>query len=199
MKEDWIPSPFLIVGLGNPGRQFIKDRHNIGFMVLNEIAKGMGLQFGRVHRKALITDGKMNGQKVILAKPQTYMNKSGESVASLKRTFKIQPEHLLVVFDDLDLPLGTIRLRPDGGSGGHRGMRSMIESLGTPVFPRMRLGIGRPPHQMQPADYVLQAFTEAELPLLEIILRRAKECVETFIGQGIEMAMTRFNSKPEEP
>lgn len=198
MKDETIPSPYLIVGLGNPGRRFIKDRHNIGFMVLNALAEGMGLQFTRTHRKAIITDGQLNGRKVILAKPQTYMNRSGESVASLKRYFRIDTDHLLVVFDDLDLPLGTIRLRPQGGSGGHRGMRSIIERISTDVFPRMRLGIGRPPRNLEPADYVLQAFSDVERPLVEMTLEQAVECIHNYICHGIETAMNRFNSNIED-
>jgi PTH1 family peptidyl-tRNA hydrolase len=198
MKAETINSPFLIVGLGNPGRRFIDNRHNIGFMVVNALAQAMELQFTRTHRKALITEGRFNGCRVILAKPQTFMNRSGESVASLKRYYRINATHLLVVFDDLDLPLGTIRLRPQGGSGGHRGIRSIIERIGTDVFPRMRLGIGRPPGNLEPADYVLQSFSSEERPLVELILGRAVECIHTYIRHGIETAMNRFNTNIED-
>ena len=197
MKDESIKSPYLIVGLGNPGRQFQKDRHNIGFMVINRLAERMDLEFDRVQNKAIITAGHLSGHRVLLAKPQTFMNKSGDCISSLKRSAHIPLDHLLIIFDDLDLPLGTIRMRPKGGSGGHRGMNSIIERFGIEDFPRMRLGIGRPPDQMEPADFVLQAFSKSELPLVEMVLDRAGDCIQTYICEGIETAMTRYNSSVE--
>ena len=133
---------FLFVGLGNPDPKHKNNRHNIGFKVLDRVSKSLGLSFSRKQQKALATDGQIGGHKIIFAKPQTYMNNVGKAVVPLMRYYRIPIDHLLVIFDDLDLPLGSIRIRPQGGSGGHRGMRSIIQELGEETFPRMRLGIG---------------------------------------------------------
>jgi PTH1 family peptidyl-tRNA hydrolase len=195
MAENLIPSIYLIVGLGNPGRRFREDRHNIGFMVLDHILTRMELTFSRSQQNALVTDGVIGGHKIFFAKPQTFMNNVGKSVAPLIRYYRIPLEHLLVVYDDLDLPLGTLRIRPQGGSGGHRGMQSILQHLGSEYFPRMRLGIGRPPGQMDPADYVLQSFSKDEMGEVDFTLERAVDAVEVYIRDGIEIAMTRFNTE----
>jgi PTH1 family peptidyl-tRNA hydrolase len=188
-------SPFLIAGLGNPGRRFREDRHNIGFMVLDRLIQDYDLHFMKKQQEALVTDAQISGHKIIFAKPQTFMNKVGKSIAPLMRYYRIPSERLLIVFDDLDLPLGSIRIRPQGGSGGHRGMHSIIEALGEDTFPRMRLGIGRPPGQMDPADYVLQKFAKDEIELMNIVLERAVEGIQSFIRDGIEITMTRYNTQ----
>jgi PTH1 family peptidyl-tRNA hydrolase len=195
MAENLIPSIYLIVGLGNPGRRFREDRHNIGFMVLDHILTRMELTFSRSQQNSLVTDGVIGGHKIFFAKPQTFMNNVGKSVAPLIRYYRIPLEHLLVVYDDLDLPLGTLRIRPQGGSGGHRGMQSILQHLGSEYFPRMRLGIGRPPGQMDPADYVLQSFSKDEMEEVDFTLERAVDAVEVYIRDGIEIAMTRFNTE----
>jgi PTH1 family peptidyl-tRNA hydrolase len=195
MAENLIPSIYLIVGLGNPGRRFREDRHNIGFMVLDHILTRMEMTFSRSQQNALVTDGVIGGHKIFFAKPQTFMNNVGKSVAPLIRYYRIPLEHLLVVYDDLDLPLGTLRIRPQGGSGGHRGMQSILQHLGSEYFPRMRLGIGRPPGQMDPADYVLQSFSKDEMGEVDFTLERAVDAVEVYIRDGIEIAMTRFNTE----
>jgi PTH1 family peptidyl-tRNA hydrolase len=146
--------------------------------------------------KALALKTRYQNQRLILAKPQTYMNLSGQSVGSLMRYYKITPSNLLVAYDDVDLPLGVIRLRPSGGSAGQKGMQSIIERLGSQQFPRLRLGIGRPPGQLQAADYVLQDFSTAEIELLPAILDRAVEALLTFTTEGIDKAMTLYNSQP---
>ena len=133
----------------------------------------------------------------MLVKPQSFMNLSGKPVAKIVRHYRIPTQRMLVAFDDLDLPLGTLRLRPSGGSGGHRGMRSVIHHLGTQDFPRLRLGIGRPPGRMDPADYVLQDFDPQEELLLDQVLARGMTCFERFVREGIDAAMTLCNSKPE--
>jgi PTH1 family peptidyl-tRNA hydrolase len=130
---------------------------------------------------------------VVLAKPRTYMNKSGHPVASLARFYRIPLDRILVVYDDLDLPLGTTRLRPSGGSGGHRGLQSIINQLGSREFPRLRIGIGRPPGRMDPADYVLQDFSDEEESLLEETLEQATAAIETWLGEGVEEAMSHYN------
>lgn len=194
MKEMEIRSkPYLIIGLGNPGRKFREDRHNIGFMVLDQFANTVDRTFSKVKFEALVTDYRLQDRRVILAKPQTFMNHSGNSVVQLKRYYRVACSHLLVLFDDLDLPLGTIRLRPLGGSGGHRGLKSVIDKLGSPEFPRMRLGIGRPPGRMDPADFVLSSFSKDEQPVVELQLNRAIDCIESYLLEGIDTAMNRFN------
>lgn len=193
MSEEFESRSFMIIGLGNPGRKFREDRHNIGFMVLDRFSKKVGESFSKVKFDALLTKVSYKGEKLYLAKPQVYMNNSGSSVAQLKRYYRIPNTNFLVIYDDLDLPLGYLRLRPQGGSGGHNGMMSIINQLGFQDFPRMRLGIGRPPGKMEPAAYVLQAFSEEDNPLVDIVLNRAVECVETFISEGLECAMNRFN------
>jgi PTH1 family peptidyl-tRNA hydrolase len=140
-----------------------------------------------------VADGQIRGRHVILAKPQTYMNLSGTAVRRLIRICDVAPEQILVVFDDLDLPLGRLRLRPEGGSGGHNGMRSIIQSLGTQGFPRLRVGIDRPPGRLDPADYLLQPFSEDEESLLVGVLEAASAAIECWIGVGITAAMDRFN------
>jgi PTH1 family peptidyl-tRNA hydrolase len=184
---------FLIVGLGNPGREYVGSRHNLGFMVLDRLAARLGTSFGRVQAHALVAKGDHQERRIILAKPQTYMNLSGQAVESLARFYKVPLEHLLVVYDDVDLPLGTLRLRPDGGSAGQKGMRSIIERLGTQALPRLRVGIGRPPGRMEAAAYVLQDFSRQETELLPQILERAGEAVLVFVTRGLETAMNQYN------
>ena len=185
----------LIVGLGNPGPRYAANRHNAGFRCLERLAVGHGLAFDKRQKQARVALGDIRGWRVILAKPQTFMNESGRAVAPLARFYKVGLERLLVVYDDLDLPLGTLRLRPEGGSGGHKGMRSIIEHLGSQDFPRLRIGIGRPPGQMDPAAYVLQDFSAAEKILLEETLERAVTAIETWLCEGIEAAMGQYNGR----
>jgi PTH1 family peptidyl-tRNA hydrolase len=194
MTENAISSPYFIVGLGNPGRRFREDRHNIGFMVLDHLLKRLGLTFTRSQQKALVTDGKIGEHRIFFAKPQTFMNNVGKAVAPLSRYYRIPFDHILIIFDDLDLPLGTIRIRPQGGSGGHRGMKSIIQQLDTENIPRMRIGIGRPPGQMDPANYVLQSFSKDEIEIMEITLEKAVDAIHLYILDGIESAMTHFNT-----
>jgi PTH1 family peptidyl-tRNA hydrolase len=182
----------LIVGLGNPGRKYARHRHNVGFMTVSRLAKRHGLAFKRQKGKAKVAEGTVAGQRVILVKPQTFMNLSGESVARLVRFFKIPPQRVLVVYDDLDLPLARLRLRPGGGSGGHKGLKSVIERLGTQDFPRLRLGIGRPLHG-DPIDYVLQDFSTEERIEFERVLDRAVEAIEYWLIHGIDASMNVFN------
>ncbi len=164
----------LVVGLGNPGPRYAGNRHNIGFRAVEALAEEPTLSFSRTEHRALTAHGAVAGQRVILAKPQTWMNESGQAVAPLANYYKIPFEDLLVVYDDLDLPLGTLRFRQEGSSGGHRGVESIIQKLGTREFPRLRLGIGRPPGQMDAAAYVLQDFSDDDEPVLWEVLRLAK-------------------------
>jgi PTH1 family peptidyl-tRNA hydrolase len=188
---------FLIVGLGNPGREYRANRHNVGFMTLDRLAAKLGLAFTRRQSDALYTSGRLQGRPVVLAKPQRFMNLSGGPVASLVRFHNIAQERFIVVFDELDLPLGTLRLRPEGGTAGHRGMQSLVEALGTQDFPRLRFGIGRPPGRKDAAAHVLEDFNRDELPLVEATLDRAVEALETFVTEGIVPAMNRFNARDD--
>jgi PTH1 family peptidyl-tRNA hydrolase len=185
--------PFLIIGLGNPGREFRESRHNAGFMVLDRLAARLGVSFSRLESKALVAKGSYQDRKLVLAKPQTYMNLSGMPVGALLRYYKIQFTNLLVVYDDVDLPLGSLRIRPGGGSGGQKGMASIIERLGTQHFPRLRVGIGRPPGRMEAKDYVLQDFSHQEVDLVAATFDRAVDAIMIFVTHSLNEAMNRYN------
>jgi PTH1 family peptidyl-tRNA hydrolase len=195
MTEQNTNGPFLIVGLGNPGDQYRHTRHNFGFMVIDRLAEKLAVSLKKVKFKALLAETKLDGQALILAKPMTFMNDSGRAIGPLLRFFKVPPDHLLVVHDDLDLPLGSLRLRPTGSSGGQRGVASIIATLGTQDFPRLRLGISRPPGQMDPVAYVLQNFTPAEAELKEMVLNQAADAALTFIREGMQAAMNQYNGE----
>lgn len=186
-------SPFLFVGLGNPGREYRESRHNIGFMAIDRICSTAGIKLGKLQSKALVASASLKGQKVILAKPQTFMNLSGQAVSSLIRFYKIPLEQFLVIHDDIDLPVGTIRIRQSGGSAGQRGLASIIQSLGTQDFPRLRIGVGRPPGQMEAADYVLQSFSKSDLEIITVVLDRVVEASQLFISDGLNAAMNQYN------
>lgn len=188
---------YLIAGLGNPGRDYKLNRHNIGFMVLDSLADRLGEKFSRYEAKALVTKERYQGQRLILAKPQTYMNESGQAVSNLVRFYKIPLENLLIVYDEVDLPFGTIRIRPNGGSAGHRGIQSIIERMGTEQFSRLRVGIGRPPGRKQAASYVLRDFSTDELEFISPITEKVVEAVLTFVVDGVEKAMNDFNGQVE--
>jgi PTH1 family peptidyl-tRNA hydrolase len=187
--------PVMIVGLGNPGPAYRHTRHNFGFLAVDELAKELNIQVKRLKFKAMIGEGRFNDNKVVLVKPMTFMNESGRAVAPLLRYFKLPLSNLLVIHDDLDLPLGTLRLRPSGGTSGQRGMASIINHLGTQEFPRMRLGIGRPPGQMDPVDYVLKNFLPSENELLATVLRTAVEASQNFINEGLTQTMNKYNGE----
>lgn len=188
---------FLIVGLGNPGREYRENRHNVGFMLLDRLAVKLDARFTRLQSNALVATANYRERKIILAKPQTFMNLSGQSVQGLVRFYKLPVTNLLVAHDDLDLPPGTIRIRPDGGSAGQKGMESILERLGTDEFPRLRLGIGRPPGRMEAPDYVLQDFSAGEMTVISETLDRAVEAALTFITDGLERAMNIYNGTPD--
>jgi peptidyl-tRNA hydrolase, PTH1 family len=185
--------PYLIAGLGNPGRKYEHNRHNVGFMLLNRLATKFGENFSQVQSRALITKTTVNSEKVILIKPQAYMNQSGSIVGSLIHFYQVPFENILVAYDDVDLPLGTLRIRPSGGSAGQKGMQSIIERLGTEEFPRLRIGTSRPPGKKEAAEYVLQNFRPEELDLLNEALDRAVEAVLSFLEYGIDRTMNSFN------
>lgn len=187
--------PVMIVGLGNPGLAYRHTRHNFGFLAVDALADALNIPVKRVKFKAMIGEGKFGESKVVLVKPMTFMNESGRAIAPLLRFFKLPLSNLLVIHDDLDLPLGTLRLRPSGGTSGQRGMASIITQLGTQEFPRMRLGIGRPPGQMDPVDYVLKDFLPGEKELLKIVLQTVVEASQTFINEGLTKTMNKYNGE----
>lgn len=185
---------YLLAGLGNPGREYKDNRHNIGFMVMDQLASRLGVKFSRLESKALIAKVSYEGNSLILVKPQTYMNLSGQAIGSLVKYYKINLENLMVIYDDVDLPFGSLRLRPGGGSAGQKGMESIIEKLGESGFPRLRLGIGRPPGRMEAADYVLKKFSTSEAKFLPEILDRACDAILIYLREGIDSAMNQFNA-----
>ncbi len=189
-----IITKYLIVGLGNPGRDYRLSRHNLGFLTLDEIAERHEMAgFTRKRGQALYTTGFIYEQPVMLVKPQTYMNRSGEAVSDLVRLYSISLDKLLVIVDDLAIPFGTLRLRPRGTAGGQRGLQSIIDELGSDRFARLRLGIGRPPGQMSPSVFVLQNFKDADMDEVDVILRRAVDVVDSFIKNGVQLTMSRYN------
>lgn len=185
---------YLIVGLGNPGPDYAKTRHNVGFWVVDELARRYDIKVSTKERKAFTGDGIINGKRVLLAKPQTYMNLSGESVRALMDFYRIELEQIIIVHDDLDTPLGTLRLRKTGGHGGQNGLRNIImHTGGNQSFSRLRFGIGRPPGRMAARDYVLQPFHGDDAILAQQALDVAANAVETWLSSGIDIAMTQFN------
>ncbi len=191
----------LLVGLGNPGRDYVNTRHNIGFMCLDELARRHGAAFDRVQLRALVasvtlpaaTGQGVGALKALLAKPQTFMNASGEAVGALASFYKIAPEEIVVVSDDLDLPFGRLRLRLKGSAGGHNGLRSIMERLGTDAYPRLRVGIGRPPGQKTDRDYVLDRFSAEEAAELPLLCAEVADALELSMRAGFEAAMNRYN------
>lgn len=188
---------YLLIGLGNPGREYQTNRHNFGFMLIDRIAVRLNARGLKVQSKAIVTDGIFQDRKIILAKPQTYMNLSGQSIQGLANFYKLPLENLLVAHDDLDIPFGTIRMRPGGGPGGQKGVASTIAQLGTKDFARLRLGIGRPPGRMDPAAYVLQDFSRDETKILSEVLDRAADAALEFVVSGLDKAMNKYNGSIE--
>lgn len=184
---------YLLIGLGNPGREYSDTRHNVGFMLIDRLAVRLNARGMKVQSKAIVTSAIYEGRKLILAKPQTYMNLSGQSAHGLLNFYKLPMENMLIAHDDLDIPFGTIRIRPKGGPGGQGGMASTIEQLGTKDFPRLRIGIGRPPGRMDPAAYVLQSFKREEMKVLSEIIDRAADATLEFVLNGLDKAMNKFN------
>ena len=185
----------LIVGLGNPGRGYARNRHNLGFRCLSRFARGQGIRFDKKQGLARTGAGEIAGVKVLLARPQTYMNLSGESVSRLERKFRIDRADLLVIHDDLDLPLGKIRIRQDGGSGGHKGIASITAALGSPDFLRLRVGIGRPTDDDEVATtgYVLSDFTPEEERVMTRVIPTVNQAILCLLSDGLEAAMNKYN------
>ncbi|GAP20161.1 aminoacyl-tRNA hydrolase [Leptolinea tardivitalis] len=188
---------YLIVGFGNPGREYMNTRHNIGFMTIDRLCKKLDVFLGKMQANALTATYKDSRNRIILAKPQTYMNLSGQSVSGLLHFYKIPIDHLLVIHDDMDIPFGSLRIRPSGGSGGQKGLGSTIDRLGTQDFARLRMGIGRPPGRMEVTDYVLQPFSSTDQQMLDSMLDAAADAALVFIRDGLDTAMNRYNGSVE--
>ncbi|MGB2568153.1 aminoacyl-tRNA hydrolase [Micromonospora citrea] len=188
--------PWLVVGLGNPGREYAGNRHNVGFMVADLLAGRVGARFGR-HKRAVaeVAEGRLGfgGPKLVLVKPLTYMNLSGGPVVALAQFHKIPADRVIAVHDELDIPYGQLRIKLGGGEGGHNGLRSMSKSLGTKDYVRVRFGIGRPPGRQDPADYVLSDFGAAERKELEFLVDRAADVVESVVSKGVEPTQNAYH------
>jgi peptidyl-tRNA hydrolase, PTH1 family len=184
----------LIVGLGNPGPRYAATRHNVGFMVLDELSRRIGGSFKAHKGVADICEGRLAGTQVVLAKPRSFMNESGGPIAAVSRFYKIDVADIAVIHDELDLPLGVLRLKRGGGEGGHNGLKSTSASLGSKEYARIRVGIGRPPGRQDPADYVLKEFAKAERDELAFMLDRAGDAAEALVSQGLEPAQNTYNS-----
>jgi len=193
-----VENVFLIVGLGNPGAEYAKTRHNAGFSLVEELAARWKLSWRNERKfKARVARGERDGKRVLLCQPQTFMNASGEAVKAAMSFYQLPVKHVLVAVDDADLPLGEIRMRAEGGSGGHHGLESIEQHLGTQTFARLRLGIGRQDGAREITDYVLDRFAKAEATVMEKVLDRAADQAECWLADGIEMAMNRFNGSVE--
>ncbi len=183
----------VVVGLGNPGPRFRSSRHNVGFRVVDRLADQWGLRLNERRAKAVLGRGAHAGNEVVLAKPRTYMNNSGEGIVYLLSRFGARTSDLLIIYDEMALPLGTLRIRPSGSDAGHNGIRSIIQSLGTIDFPRLRVGIGAPPPQADPKSYVLGSFAGDEAKIIDEAVSRAAEAATCLLEETIDTAMNRFN------
>lgn len=186
----------VIVGLGNPGKQYENTKHNIGFITLDQLAEQHGIKINKIKHKALVGEGIIAGRKVLLVKPQTFMNLSGQSVREVVSYYHVELEDLLVIYDDVDLPLGSLRIRSKGSAGSHNGMKSIIYDLQEDGFPRIRIGIGAE-HRMDLASYVLGNFDKEDREPMKQAVSRAAAAVERYLAEGIEAAMSEYNTKAE--
>ena len=190
---------FLIAGLGNPGKEYENTRHNAGFMVLDALADKLGADISEKKHKALCGRAVIGGQKVILLKPQTYMNSSGESIRAAADYYKVDPEDILVVYDDISLAPGQIRIRKKGSAGGHNGIKNIIANLGTDRFMRVKVGVGEKPKNWDLADYVLSPFTKDERPLVNLAIEHAAKAIEQMLNGDVDAAMNEYNRKSANP
>jgi PTH1 family peptidyl-tRNA hydrolase len=184
----------IIIGLGNPGKKYEDTRHNIGFMVIDQISDKWGIPVQQAKFRALVGEGRINGERVLLVKPQTYMNLSGESVGEILRFYKLTPDDILVIYDDLDLPLGQVRLREKGSAGGHNGIKSLIQHLGTQAFKRIRIGIDRPAPGGNVIDFVLGTFTVSERQVVEEAVYLAAEAAAMTLTESFGKVMNHVHT-----
>lgn len=187
---------YVVVGLGNPGRKYENTRHNIGFELIDYIAGERGLKVEKMKHKALLGEFLYEGQKIVLVKPQTYMNLSGDAVTSIVRFYGLDLEHLIVVYDDIDIPLGSVRIRKSGSAGSHNGMRDIIYKLRDDSFPRIRIGVGKPENkQMDLKNFVLSGYSKEEVPLMEEAVINTYKAILTMVEENIDTAMNRYNTR----
>jgi peptidyl-tRNA hydrolase, PTH1 family len=189
----WGTSLWIVVGLGNPGPEYEVSRHNVGFRVVDTLADRAGVALTRCRYRSLFVRGSLCGARVLLVKPLTFMNESGFSVSRWQQTLCLDPGRIIVVHDDLDLAPSQLRIRVGGGHGGHRGIRSVMEAIGSPDFPRVKVGIGRPPDGRDAVTHVLGPFEECEGGVIEAAVQRAADAVEALLQEGLETAMNRYN------
>ena len=185
---------FVIAGLGNPGPQYINTRHNVGFDTVDVIADKLQININKIKHKALIGEGMLDDTKIMLVKPQTYMNSSGESIRDIVEWYKIPLSNLIIIYDDIDLDLGKIRIKKKGSSGTHNGMKSVIYKLQSEDFPRVRIGLGKPPEKWDLVNYVLGKFPPEERKVVDVAVKLAAKAVEVIINSGVEAAMNKYNS-----
>lgn len=185
---------WIVVFLGNPGPKYRDTRHNAGFMAADAMEKKLGISINKLRFKALTAQAALGGEKVLLLKPQTYMNLSGESVSPAAAFYKVPPEHIIVVSDEVSLPIGKLRIRKSGSAGGHNGLKNIIAMLGTDAFPRIRMGVGAPPHaDYDMADWVLSSFKNQDADDMRSLAVRVCDAVECYIAEGPDRAMNKFN------
>jgi len=187
---------FVIVGLGNPGKKYENTRHNLGFITVDLLAEKNGIKINKIKHKALVGDGIISGQKVVFVKPQTYMNLSGQSVREVMEYYKAEPENLIIIYDDIDIPAGSIRVRKKGSAGTHNGMRSIVYDLQYDYFPRIRIGIGTEKKGVL-RNFVTGGFSKSEKPLLEDAVNRAAAAAACIVTRGIDAAMNEYNIRSE--
>ncbi len=185
---------YVIAGLGNPGKKYENTRHNMGFITIDQLAEKHNIKTDKLKFKALVGEGRIAGQKVLLVKPQTYMNLSGESIREVMNFYKLEPENLIVIYDDIDIEAGTLRIRKFGSAGTHNGMKSVVYQLQSDRFPRIRLGIGRQ-KKGDPGNFVIGGFSKEEVPVLEEAVNHAVLAIECIIEDGIDKAMNQYNTK----
>ncbi len=183
----------IIVGLGNPGKQYADNRHNVGFHVVDKLAEKYGLKFNKMLNRGIAAIGEIEGRRVVLLKPQTFMNESGVCVSPTFKFYKTDPSNLLIIYDELDIPFAQLRLRKSGSAGGHNGMRSIISKIVTQDFPRLRVGIGRPPGRKEAATHVLEDFTRDEVIAMRDVHDRAIAGIVLWLNEGIDKAMNKVN------
>jgi PTH1 family peptidyl-tRNA hydrolase len=188
---------YVIVGLGNPGKKYENTRHNLGFITIDKLAEENGINVSKLKFKALVGEGRLSSERVLLVKPQTYMNLSGESVREIMNFYKLEPENLIVIYDDFDIDVGTIRIRKFGSAGTHNGMKSIIYQLQSDRFPRIRIGTGSD-HMGNLIDFVTGGFTKEEVPLLESAVNNGVKACQCIISDGVDKAMNLYNSKKTE-
>lgn len=188
-----VPPKLVIVGLGNPGEEYASSRHNVGFWCVDRIAEEHSISLSRRNRSALLGEGVIEGHSVALAKPRTFVNRSGEAITYLLARFRVSPNELLVIYDDIALPLGKIRLRPEGSAGGHNGVKSITQAIGTQDFPRLRVGVGAPPPGSDQIGYVLGSIPDDDMEIANAAVDRVAQAVASVLTEGIDTTMNRFN------